>query len=301
MKSPNWSEEELQLLREKYPIFGKSKELQSIFPNRNLSAICLKASRLGLKVINNIRKGRSNEEYVSLLENTNFIALEPYRGSTVPIKHMCCICDHEWTTRPQHVLKVGAKCPMCDIASRKVSIDTVDSVLKNANIERLSEYTGSLSTIKVRHTICGHSWNTKYSYIQQGSGCPICNKGFGYLDQHTLPVDAYFYVLEIILFNGEHFLKVGITSRSIVDRRINEISSSIGKNLVLIKPLVIARGPGADIIKLEHKILNTSTIIKHYSNIQFCGNTELKSIDCFNQILQIVKETNNVKIISSSS
>lgn len=300
MKSPNWSEEELQLLREKYPIFGKSKELQSIFPDRSLSAICLKASRLGLKVINNTRKKRSNEEYLSLLENTNFIALEEYKGSTVPIKHMCCICDYEWVTRPQHVLKTGSKCPICDLASRKVSINTVDTVLKNANIERLSDYTGSLSAMKVRHTVCGYSWNTKYSYIQQGSGCPICNKGFRYLDQGTLPTDAYFYVLEIILFNGEHFLKIGITSRSTIDKRINEISSSIGENLLLIKPILIARGTGADIIKLEHKILHTFTVFKYHSKISFCGNTELKSVECSHEILNIVKETNNVKIISSS-
>lgn len=300
MKSPNWSTEEIELLKEKYPILGKSKQLQELFPTRNIDAVCLKASRLGLRVLNNIRKGRSNQEYLALLEHTNFIALEEYKGSTVPIKHMCCICDHEWMSRPQSVLKTGARCPRCDLVARKIDIEVVNNTLKNANIERLSDYTGSLSTLKVKHTDCGHIWDTKYSYIQQGSGCPVCNKGFGYLNQDNLPKYAYFYVLEIILFTGEHFLKVGITSRSSVDKRISEIASSISDKLVLIKPVLLAYSTGHCIVKLEHSVLHSDTLPKYHASINFCGSTELKSMDCLHQILEVVKKTNNVKIILSS-
>ena len=51
-KSPNWSIEEINLLKINYPILGKCQELQDLFPSRPLQGICLKANRIGLKVIN---------------------------------------------------------------------------------------------------------------------------------------------------------------------------------------------------------------------------------------------------------
>lgn len=295
-KAPNWTTPELTILSEHYPILGKCKELQDLFPNRTLDSICLKASRIGLKVVNNIRKSRTDTEYLSLLEKTNFIALEPYKGSTTAIKHMCCLCDYEWLTRPQHVLKEGAKCPQCNTslksatsASRKEEVATV---LYTNGFIALSEYSGTLDKIKLKHIYCGYEWETVYSYIQQGSGCPRCNKGFGYIDKNNLPETASLYVLEIILLTGERFYKIGVTTRPI-KLRVNEITSSIGNiNLINIKVIHLIKGSGRSILDLEHKLLSCK--YKYIPSINFVGYTEVLSIDSLPHIQNILLNNENI-------
>lgn len=299
-KYPNWTPEEISLLKQLYPIYGKNKQLVDKFPGRNLEAICLKANRLGLKVINSTTRGRNNEEYVSFLElNTDFVPLEAYRGSTIPILHMCGICDHEWLARPQALMRPGARCPVCDINSRKNSLNKVLNTLESVGIELLSKYTGALSSITVKHKACGHTWNTKYSYIQQGSGCPICNKSFGYFNKEHYPDKALLYVLRIILFGGHTYLKVGVTSRSVA-KRIDEISYSIGKELLQIKPIILASGSGKSIIALEQNILNNKDVEKVNLTKKFSGSSELATERSLTLIYELINKDKNVNIIQTS-
>lgn len=282
-KSPNWTETEISLLKEYYPTLGKSKELEKLFPNRTLDSICLKANRLGLKVINNIRKGRTNEEYLYLVENTNFVPLEPYKGSTVPILHMCGICDYEWLARPQHILKSLSKCPNCSYKSRFVSIEEVDRIITQSGCIRLSDYIGCYSPLKLKHIHCGNIWTTKYSYIQQGSGCPVCNKSWAYSGINT-PEKAKIYLLEITTAYAK-FLKIGVTVQKI-NKRINELKYSIPECLE-IKEVFSIEHSGKHVLILEDKILIKSNLIKYNSPYQFAGYKEL--LDISNDITDIIK------------
>lgn len=298
-KYPNWTPEDITLLKEIYPIYGKNKILQDKFPGRPLQAICLKANRLGLKVINSVTKARTNTEYVEFLEeNTDFVPLEPYKGSTISILHMCGVCDHEWKARPQALMKPGAKCPICSVHSRMNSLDKVLEVLKTADMELLSEYKGSLSSITLKHKSCGFTWDTKYSYIQQGSGCPICNKGFGYYNKENYPEKATLYVLDIII-DGYRYIKIGVTSRNI-GKRISELSSHIGENLLLIKPIILAVGKGKDILALEQEILSNKNIKSVLLIKQFNGSTEVRSENSLDLVVNLIKKNNNVTIIQTS-
>jgi len=285
--SPNWTEQEIEVLKEAYPKLGKCKELAELFPYRSLPAITLKANRVGLKVINNIRKGRTNEEYASLLENTNFITLEEYKGTTVPIRHMCCICDYEWNTRPQAVLRKGAHCPICDDIWRKDTASAnMKNVLKLANIEQLSPYTGALNPIKLRHTYCGYEWDTVYSYIQQGSGCPVCNVGFGYSHSGSnMPEVASIYLFKIYTKEAT-FLKIGVTARTVHKRQV-ELKSKI-PNLIEIELLHENKDSGSNILKKEKLVLTTFKKYSHCSN--FDGSTEL--LDVSTNIERIIKIMN---------
>lgn len=272
-KQPNWTAEELNLLKEVYPKYGRSEELKNAFPTRTIEGICLKANRIGLKVINNIREKRTNNEYISLLENTNFIALEEYRGSTVPIKHMCSICDYEWEARPQQVLRPGALCPICSHSARMKSNEEVDKVLSDAGYKRHSEYHGSIENILVEHLSCGYIWETKYSYIQQGSGCPICNKGFGQIyNKDNIPQTAWLYIVKISIDN-ESFIKIGITCRK-PNNRIREIKSEITKRFKNseIEPLIIFKGQGTQVLHCEKYILDNFMPIN--TDKVFAGKTE---------------------------
>jgi len=285
-KHPNWTKEELKILEEAYPRLGRCKELQQLFPSRNLEAIALKANRMGYTVLNNIRKGRTNEEYLALLENTNFISLEPYKGSTTPIMHMCGICEYEWLTRPQHVLKEGASCPKCSTHG-KLAIAEVDSVLKIAGFTRLSEYVGALQPILLKHNLCGYTWNTVYSYIQQGSGCPICNIGFGTkYSGENMPEKAFIYLFKVTT-KTEIFLKIGITARPIHRREV-ELKSRI-PNLVTLELLHYVEDTGLNILRKEKLVLAT---FKGYTPIcKFEGSTELLPIECnHNNIIDIMNE-----------
>lgn len=269
-----WSNQEIELLKTYYPKLGKCKELNDLFPNRTLTAITVKAIKLKLHVLNNIRKGRTHEEYLNLIKDSNFICLDTYKGSTEKVLHKCKICSNEWLARPQHILKIDAKCPNCDHKSKFLTIEHVDTVLSNAGMERLSDYTGSLHKIKLKHIKCGHIWDTVYSYIQQGSGCPNCNTGFGYLTKENLPEKAFLYLLKLS-FNKEIFYKVGVTIN--IARRINELKSRI-KNNVEIEIIHHVEDTGYNTLIKERQLLNNSNMLRYISEIKFDGCTELLSI-----------------------
>lgn len=292
-KAPNWTTTELELLVSEYPKLGKSKAILALFPGRTLEGIALKANRLGLRVTNNIRKARDNSWYLEQIESTNFVPLEPYRGSTVPILHMCGTCDYEWLARPQHILRVGAKCPVCSLEARKTSVAEVDKVLLKQNLLRISEYAGAFEPLEVKHTTCGHTYTTRYSYIQQGSGCPVCNKGWAYLPKESLPERATTYLLKVTV-DGVTFLKAGVTTRPI-RRRVSELKSNILKvkhNVpITIEVLMEVDSTAVQALTIEHKILNGANISKYYCNgYSFPGSTELieyssleAAINIFNQ------------------
>jgi predicted Zn-ribbon and HTH transcriptional regulator len=272
VRSPNWTEAELSILKEAYPKIGGCKELQDLLPNRGLEAICLKANRIGLKVVNNIRVGRTDEWYVKELLNTNFVSMEKYKGSTTPIKHRCKICLHEWLTRPQHALKEGANCPICDLKLRTNNIEYIDSILDKAEMLRHSEYRGSLKPLLLEHLNCGYMWETKFSYIQQGSGCPLCNRGFGHsLSKESMPSKAKLYLLEVVA-GGERFLKVGVTVRP-TSKRINEFKSRFEEVYPTVLLLAELESAGIEVLKKEQYLLSKYT--KYESKLYFEGRTEL--------------------------
>lgn len=288
-KAPNWTNEEKELLTVYYPKLGRCQELQGLFPERSIEGICIKANRMGLKVLNDIRKGRTHEEYVALLIDTNFEVLEPYKGSTELILHRCKRCSTEWYTRPQHALRINAKCPECTSHNRN-SIEKVDKVLDDAGFSRLSEYKGALDKIRLKHKHCGYEWDTVYSYIQQGSGCPICNVGYGYTNsKENMPEKAHLYLLKIII-NAEIFLKVGITSQSGLNLRLNSIRKDLNKfGKVDIEVLKDSMFSGTQTLIKEREILNKYT--KYVSNLDFPGKTELLGID---NLPNILREFDNV-------
>lgn len=288
---PSWSAEELQLLKDSYPKLGRCNELQELFPTRSLNGIVLKANRIGLRVIDNIRIGRTNEEYLSLVENTNFIPLEEYAGSTTPILHLCGICDTEWKARPQHILKKGAKCPNCDLLSRKVSDAIVDSTLAKVNLVRHSEYLGSFFDLAVEHITCKHKFTTKYSYIQQGSGCPVCNTGWAY-QGGVVPSKASLYLLEVTV-GEDTFLKIGVTIQPI-KRRINTLRSDINKPNTLISLIHMVEHSGETVLKLEHRILKDYSIDKYLSTFYFAGCTELLDVSNNIEYIKTIMDDNEI-------
>lgn len=199
---------------------------------------------------------QTEEEYINKLINLGdkFTLIGNYYNSTTPTLHECNKCHYQWSVRPGQLIRPNAGCPKC--TSWKNNVEKVDQLLNKYNFTRESEYLGALKPIILTHTVCGHTWTTKYSYIQQGSGCPKCNIGFGYLGNKTVE-SAYFYLLEILMFGGVHFLKVGVTTRPI-ERRIAEILRDLGKDVLLIKKILVVKDFGSSVLKKEQIILSSS-------------------------------------------
>lgn len=291
MASKLWSEKELKILKDMYPSHGLSEQLKELLPDRNPRAISLKASRIGLEWKNNPRKKRSHKEYLDLIKNASVEPLEEYKGSTVLINHRCKTCSHVWKARPQHFITCDtAKCPICSNKARFNSKEDVSALLEERGFTQLSPYKGSVHPILLRHNYCGHEWETKYTYIQSGSGCPECNKGFGYIVGKELEVmEAHLYLFDIITFpNGDLYSKVGVTVRDPI-KRMKDIRSELGDSIFLIRNKLTITGTGHQVLRLESKLL---TALKDqsvsYSGPKFSGHTEIVPFTTSEQLLSIV-------------
>lgn len=228
-KSPNWTVEELAILREVYPLEGCSTNLLSKLPNRNSKGISIKTSRLGIKVLSPWNKKLTTEEYLAKLEGRNISLVEEYIKDCIEIMHKCTTCGTEWKSRPNNILN--------------------------------------------------------------GHGCPCCNKGFGSNYATNLPAKASIYLVEITLNNGEHFLKLGVTSNTSNIRFINiksELNSLVP--IVCFDILKQVYSDGKTILDKEYLLLNSKHRAQYICSVPFKGCTELFNISNKQFLLDALNE-----------
>lgn len=107
-------------------------------------------------------------------------ALEPYKGSNVPILVNNTSCDHpSWLARPYTLLS-GIGCPLCGIKkASKVHTRTHEQFINelkriSPDITVIGEYVKSHERIRVRCNICGNEWEPMAYALLDGKGCPHC-------------------------------------------------------------------------------------------------------------------------------
>lgn len=291
-----WSNLEIDTLVSYYPSIGY-EGVKDLIPNRTREAITLKASRLGLKFENNIRAAKYTcaEEYILELGVRHVQLLGEYVNLTTPTLHKCCRCGLEWSPRPQAVLRSAqSSCPICSNKARYLTTDTVDKLLKGRGLQRLSEYTGVLDPILLKHE-CGHTYTTTYACIKDGSGCPVCNNPKTW----TKELVAYLYVLSIIWVSGALTYKIGITKSSDRNKRAKEIEAQISNYIIKLKPELFIRGQANDVKAMESLLLSTAALegCKFTSPISFSGSTELVSEKFFNRIKQIMQGREDFELL----
>ena len=215
-KSPNWTQQEIEVLTSNYPILGNSEALTLMFKNRSPKGIQVKASRLGLKYANAFNILKTTEQYSLEISPQGVLVLDAYINDATKIKHQCTFCSHIWSSKPNNILN--------------------------------------------------------------GSGCPICNKGFGsrYSKEDRYPENAYIYLIKI-LTKEEHFLKLGITAIP-TNRRIWQIKYELGSELISCDIIKKVKAAGKFISVLEGIILSNPTLIRYNTNLKFKGRTELFNI-----------------------
>lgn len=249
----------------------------------------------------NCTRRKSNEQYCwDLLRlNPNIIAIDTYVTSSVAIKHQCMKCSHIFTALPNNILN-GKGCSICsremNSSIQKKTQEQYSQQLKDLskNISVVEEYIDAKTYILHRCDICNNQWKDSPTHILGGRGCPSCTEkynGFGsYKDMENMPKKAYLYILDILLINGEHFLKVGVTVQKI-EVRVNSLSCSIDRiNIEHIKVLHTVETTGEIVLKLEKLILHNLSNYKYNCSLRFAGHTELLKLEALPKIIRILNE-----------
>jgi very-short-patch-repair endonuclease len=138
-KSPNWTEDELQILREYY---SKSTydELLALLPERNHKGINLKATRLGLVKSDSTKKkirqifGENQRGENNPMANRTEEGHPRWRGGDKKVN--CIECGKEYTVRPYKYDQIlaGKRKPLC--GANCVSINWRKEAVPETSIER---------------------------------------------------------------------------------------------------------------------------------------------------------------------
>lgn len=171
--------------------------------------------------------------------------------------------------------------------NKKISTQEYKTKLLNKGIdfEVVDDYINDRTEILHKCNICSIEWKVRPNNILNGSGCPNCNKGFGWAD--TVPPNkrAYLYILEFSS-DDEKFIKVGITTNIV--RRVNELKTQSAYNISILGYVYLYADK---IILLEKTLLNYFKSNKYTPNKYFHGYTELLEYSCLNDIINILLDS----------
>lgn len=124
---------------------------------------------------------KSHEEFIEALYkiNNNIKVLGTYSGSKVKIACKCIICENEWETTPNGLLR-GFGCPKCgrkkaaNSNKKSPSKFSLDLKSKNKKVELIGTYVDSKTKVLVRCQNCGHEWKANPTALLMGQGCNFC-------------------------------------------------------------------------------------------------------------------------------
>ena len=176
---------------------------------------CRNCGREVSPLLNNIRKGQGAcrwctgkrvdaEDAAVLMRAASLEPLVAYPGRHAPWPCRCLRCGQ--TVSPRYgAVKKGGGCRYCN--DRAIKPDVAMAAMRNAQLQPLEPYPGSLAKWRCRCLKCNRIVSPCYSTIQRGSGgCRWCrNSGFKAVD------DAIVY---LITHTGFRAAKIGITDSS---------------------------------------------------------------------------------------
>jgi len=165
-----WEEDEIDFMRVALEEGWTHKEIGNEL-NRTKSSVECKASKLGVKSLNNNLK--TTDGYKKELPK-DIEVLVPYINKKTKILHKHS-CGFEWKITPNDILN-GNSCPECAGKQKK----TTDKYAKQIpdDIILLDKYVNSYTKILHKHS-CGFKWYITPDNIIQGHSCPNCaNSGF---------------------------------------------------------------------------------------------------------------------------
>lgn len=124
-------------------------------------------------------KRLSEEEFkerVARLGNGDYLSMEPFIHTKQKIKMKHLKCGHTYLVTP-NAFFCGNRCPFCSNSRKKKTtavfkLEMYDLVKDDYLL--LSEYTGNLNKVRLRHQTCGHEYEVTPGNFLNGSRCPKC-------------------------------------------------------------------------------------------------------------------------------
>ena len=109
--------------------------------------------------------------------NGEYTMLSPFTGMHEDIVLLHDKCGYHWKTRLDSVINGGQRCPNCSHHRKLTTEDfkqqVLDAIGKDYTV--LSEYTNSVTKIKMRHEVCGTEYEVCPANIAYNhSRCPKC-------------------------------------------------------------------------------------------------------------------------------
>lgn len=251
-----WSTEDLEFFITNYPL--KGVEYCAKVLNRSNKAVAVKASKLGLKMINPNSQSWSEKEIALLI--ANYSSLGPKE---------CIKLLHGRTYKA-----ITAKAGFLNLKAPKLELShkTYESMLFELQSEAFPIETYINSRTPILHECPkGHTWKVKpHQILTSNTGCPECA-------DYTLNLDKPTILYYVKLSDGiSTYYKVGITGRTVLKRFSHD-------RRFLVKVLLEKYFDTGREAKNEEKII----LEKYIENRSYCdfissGNTEVFEKDVLN-------------------
>ena len=122
------------------------------------------------------------EKEVYKLVKDEYTFLEEYVTSKTKIKVKHNTCRHQWKVQPGEFLR-GSRCPKCSMkfkrsgSKRKTHEQFTSEVYELVGHEYtfLDEYKNYMTSLRVKHHVCGETYSVIPSEFFQGRRCPNCS------------------------------------------------------------------------------------------------------------------------------
>lgn len=145
---------------------------------------------LSEKIVKRIKKEKipPHQKYLTKVKNKfgdKYELLSEYKNSKtkISVKHYC---GYIWDIFPSDIFNLK-KCPKCSNRVQKTQEEFVEQVkqLVGNEYEVLGKFKGSRQKVKIKHNICGYTWDVKASaFVHSGTRCPKCNGGIKKIRTH---------------------------------------------------------------------------------------------------------------------
>ena len=259
-----------------------------------------------------VAKANGGHKFIECL-GTEYIALTSYVNWHTKVRLRHTICGFEWDQIPGELMRKGKRfsgtevkdkpCPKCRgrvhrtaaylrqevIDLTEGEYEVVEDLQDDADV-RVSQ------KVQMRHLACGHVWAVGVGFfVNNGNRCPKC----AYVRNRHPSVDfedyfeahpekrsqpTFLYVVEFE-GNGEHFFKVGITTRTLEKRRLAEGTG------YSYRPLFLLQTTFETAAKIEQEVLAENWDRRYTPKVKFCGMRE-----CFpNNVTRMIQEKLNAK------
>ena len=116
------------------------------------------------------------EKRVEEQGDREYIPLEKYQGSTIPISMRHKICSHEWKVKPKRFFE-GTRCPYCFRINQRLTQKEFENRVNKKWVGEftvLGKYKNNRTPVLVKHEKCGYEWKIVPSSLFKKSRCPFC-------------------------------------------------------------------------------------------------------------------------------